>query len=118
MLIHCQDKLGVEDGNITDDQLQASSDLSNGTGLLQWRLNQEAVTGMPGAWVALISDTQPWIQVNLYRHTHIAGVIVQGRTDAEQWVTSYKVKTSLDADPVLYDFVKDKDGAEEVGTLI
>ncbi|XP_072025097.1 uncharacterized protein [Amphiura filiformis] len=112
ILIPCQDKLGVEDGNITDDQLQASSDLSNGTGLLQWRLNQEAVTDIPGAWVALTSDTQPWLQINLYRHTHIAGVIVQGRADADQWVTSYKVQTSLDGTTLVY--VNDKDGVQEL----
>ena len=44
------------------------------------------------------SDKQPWIQISLYRQTPITGVIVQGREDEDQWVSSYKVKKSLDGD--------------------
>ena len=95
-LLPCQEKLGVEIGNITDDQLQSSSDLSNGAGKQQWRLNHVPKPGDPGGWVALDSDKQPWLQTSLYRQTLITGVIVQGREDEDQWVTSYKVQTCLD----------------------
>ena len=95
-LLPCQEKLGVELGNITDDQLQSSSDLSNGAGKTQWRLNQVPNPSVPGGWVALDSDKQPWLQISLYRQTSITGVIVQGREDEDQWVTSYKVQTNLD----------------------
>ena len=95
-VLPCHEKLGVEIGNITDDQLQASSDLSNGTDKHQWRLNQVPKTGVPGGWVALDSDKQPWLQISLYRQTSITGIIVQGRADEDQWVTSYKVQTCLD----------------------
>ena len=95
-LIPCKEKLGLEIGNITDDQLQSSSDLSKGDGKQQWRLNQESKPGFHGGWVALNSDKQPWFQISLYRQTPITGIILQGREDEDQWVTSYKVQTCLD----------------------
>ena len=95
-LLPCQEKLGIENGSIIDDRLQSSSDLSNGGDKQRWRLNQVPKPGVPGGWVALESDKQPWLQINLYRQTPITGVIVQGREDEDQWVTSYKVNTSLD----------------------
>ena len=95
-MLPCQEKLGIESGSIIDDQLQTSSDLSNGARKQQWRLNQVSKPGVPGGWVALDSDEQPWLQISLYRQTPITGVIVQGRVDEDQWVTSYKVQTSLD----------------------
>ena len=95
-LLPCHEKLGVEIGYVTDDQLQSSSDLSEGAGKQQWRLNQVPEPGVPGGWVALHSDKQPWLQIDLYKPTAITGVIVQGREDEDQWVTSYKVQTCLD----------------------
>ena len=95
-LLPCQEKLGVENSKITEDQLKSSSDISNGTGKQQWRLNRVSKPGVPGGWVALNSDEQPWLQISLYRQTSITGIIVQGREDENQWVTSYKVQTSLD----------------------
>ena len=95
-LLPCQEKLGIESGSIFDDQLQSSSDLSNGFGKHQWRLNHVPKSGVPGGWVPLESDEQPWLQISLYRQTWITGVIVQGRRDEDQWVTSFKVNTSLD----------------------
>ena len=95
-LLPCQEKLGVEDGGITDDRLQSSSDLRNGAGKQQWRLNKVAKPGAPGGWVPSDSDKQLWLQISLFRQTSITGVIVQGREDEDQWVTSYKVQTSLD----------------------
>ena len=65
-------------------------------GKRQWRLNQVSNPGVPGGWVAMDTDTQPWLQISLYRQTLITGIIVQGREDEDQWVTSYKVQTSLD----------------------
>ena len=46
--------------------------------------------------MALDSDKQPWLQISLYRQTPITGIILQGRDDKDQWVTSYKVQISLD----------------------
>ena len=79
-----------------DDRLQSSSELNNGNSKQQWRLNKQPKPGVPGGWVALESDKEPWLQISLFRQTSITGVIVQGREDKDQWVSSYKVRTSLD----------------------
>ena len=108
-LLPCQEKLGIESGSIIDDRLQSSSDLINGAGKQQWRLNQ---AGIPGGWVALDSDEQPWLQISLYRQTPITGVIVQGREDEDQWVTSYKVQISVDG--TSWSYVSGRASEEEV----
>ena len=95
-MLPCQEKLGVESGSLIDDRLRSSSDLNNEASKTQWRLNEVPKPGDPGGWVALESDGEPWLQISLYRQTQITGVIVQGREDEDQWVTSYKVQTNLD----------------------
>ena len=102
-LLPCREKLGVESGSIIDDRIQTSTALSNGAGKQQWRLNQAPKPGVPGGWLTLDSDKQPWLQISLYRQTPITGVIMQGRPDEDQWVTSYKVQTSLDN--ILWNYV-------------
>lgn len=44
------------------------------------------------------SDNQQWIQVDFGEHTpeRIAGVLTQGRPDADQWVESFYLETSMD----------------------
>lgn len=51
-------------------------------------------------WVAGTNDVSQWIQVDYDYPSHVTGVITQGRDDAAQWVTSYKIQyrtTSTDA---------------------
>ena len=46
---------------------------------------------MAGAWVAGVLDTNQYVEVDMgmpYRYT---GVYIQGRADADQWVTSFKL---------------------------
>ena len=94
--IPCQERLGVENGDLVDSQLTVSSDLLGATAISHWRLNQPAGAGIPGGWVPTSNDTEPWLQVTLYRKTIVAGVAVQGRDDEDMWVTTYKVNTSTD----------------------
>ena len=93
-LILCHEQLGVESGDLVDSQLTASTDMMNGTAIPHWRLNQPASAGIPGGWLPSTSNSKPWLQVLLYRETSVTGVVVQGREDADMWVTTYKVKTS------------------------
>ena len=87
--------------------------MNNGASKQQWRLNQVSKPGTPGGWVALESDEHPWLQISLYRQTSITGIIVQGREDQDQWVTSYKVQTCLDG--TSWNYVSGIDGeANEV----
>ena len=111
----------MESGSIIDDRLQSSSDLSNGANKQQWRLNQMSQPNILGGWVALESDKEPWLQISLYRQTSITGVILQGREDEDQWVTSYRVQTSLDG--TSWDYVPGSDvngrpSEEEVKSVV
>ena len=69
-----------------------------------------------GGWVAGVDDTSQWLQVNLFRQTLVGGVIIQGRQGQYEWVTKYKVATSLDGST--WDNVKDENGTEEVRSLL
>ena len=45
-----------------------------------------------GAWVAGASDVNQWIQVDFDEPTAVSGVVTQGRQDAAEWVTLYKLQ--------------------------
>lgn len=96
----CRERLGVEDGRITDSQLTASSESSAHAvyhGANNARLNRGAQTGTTGSWSAQNNDIHQWIQAALGRLTWVSGVEMQGRPDCcQQWVTKYKVQYSND----------------------
>ena len=49
-----------------------------------------------GGWAAATSNTNQWIQADLYRENWVSGIITRGRDDYNQWVTSYKVNSILE----------------------
>ena len=81
----------MESGEISDAQLSASSEMSGNTTSYYSRLNQADTS-----WVTGTDDENQWLEVNMYRQTVITGVNMQGNPSADQWVTRYKVKISLD----------------------
>ncbi|EDO30497.1 predicted protein, partial [Nematostella vectensis] len=64
--------LGMESGAILDQQIAASSMLAPQYAGTKARLNYV------GAWYALKTDNQPWIQVDLRRRTAITKLAIQG----------------------------------------
>ena len=87
--VACQDPLGIESGNVTADQLTASS----------WDGNFQAanaILNQGGAWVPAINDQNQWLQIDLRRQLLVSGVVIQGRPDIQEWVTRYKVEYALD----------------------
>ncbi|KAF4077177.1 hypothetical protein AMELA_G00205040 [Ameiurus melas] len=84
----CVRGLGVEDGNITDSMLSASSSMA-GKEPAKARLNGNS------CWMPSSTGTS-WIQVSLPRLKKITGVVIQGCPDNDHWVTMFKVQTSLD----------------------
>eukprot|EP00808_Paulinella_micropora_P003087 g64155.t1 len=50
----------------------------------------------PQAWSAAINDLNQFIVLDLGGVFWVPGVVTQGRTDQDQWVTQYAVETSLD----------------------
>ena len=90
----CSAPLGMQDKRITDAHLTSSSMHDRHHGPWRARLQQRN-SGGRGAWSARHNNRKQWIQVNLGTITRVKGVATQGRYEANQWVTSYKVSYSV-----------------------
>ncbi|XP_024286595.1 macrophage mannose receptor 1 [Oncorhynchus tshawytscha] len=84
----CLRGLGVEDGNVTDSMLSASSSQSS-HGPNGARLNGGS------CWMPS-NPLNSWIQVNLGEAKKITGVVIQGCPSADHWVTKFKIQHSMD----------------------
>ncbi|KAM3599721.1 uncharacterized protein V6R79_010309 [Siganus canaliculatus] len=85
----CLHGLGVEDGNVTDSQLSASS--SSGS----FTPNKARLNGA-SCWMPSGSATSSWIQVNLGEQKKVTGIVLQGCPQSDNWVTKYKLQHSAD----------------------
>lgn len=89
---NCQEPLGLENGNVKDGQLAASSAWSNDPkkfGAQRARLN---LNRWPSGWTANAKDLSPWLQVNLNDPFIVTRVATQGYGGAsDQWVESYRM---------------------------
>ena len=86
----------MESGAITDEQITASSEYSKKHGAGNARLNVAAANGKKGAWSSKSNDLNQWIQVDFGRNVKVIKFATQGRSDYEQWVTSYTLSYSVD----------------------
>ena len=87
----------MENKNIPDAQITASSEYNNSTRAFYGRLNLEAEGGNAGAWSARYDDYNQWLQVDLGNKTQVTGIKTQGQEhDTCQWVKSYTISYSND----------------------
>ena len=96
LCIACSDPLGMESRKITDGQITASTEFNSAHGATNGRLNFKAGGGKTGAWSARTNDVHQWLQVDLGAKTEVTGIQIQGRQDADQWVTSFTISYSSD----------------------
>ena len=96
--LECQEALGVENGQIPDRKISASSQWDANHTSEQGRLHFQASGRKVGAWCAGRNDYNQWLQADLgSQFTRITGVASQGRNGAHrQWVTKYKLLYSND----------------------
>ena len=95
--LDCQEALGMENGTITDRQISASSHWTADYAAIQGRLHFKAIPRKAGSWSADKNDLHQWLQVDLgSQYTKVTRVATQGRNDAAQWVTKYKLQYSND----------------------
>ncbi|XP_071478100.1 lactadherin-like [Diadema antillarum] len=97
-------QMGMADGSIKTDQLSTSScrfEMPNCAD--RARLDQDAGKEGPGAWLAEKRDWSPWIQVNFGKTNLVSGVITQGRSDGNEWVTAFSVEYSPACEGALVD---------------
>eukprot|EP00941_MAST-03F_sp_MAST-3F-sp1_P002054 g2054.t1 len=61
-----------------------------------WDKNHATPTIDSGrSWCAKVNDKNQWLRIDLQDVKEVMGVYTQGRADAKQWVTSYKIKFSM-----------------------
>lgn len=89
----------MKSGEISDKQISASSQQNSTHAASHGRLNFTESSGTAGAWSAKTSDANQWLQVNLGgRCIKVTRVATQGRNDADEWVTKYKLQYGNDGD--------------------
>ena len=87
--------LGIQYGDF-DDRIKASSKYDTNHSVKGCKLNKIMGNGHSSAWCADSSDKNAWIEVNLGGSHLITGVSIQGRGDANQYVTKFRVLYSND----------------------
>ena len=112
----CIEPLGMENGTITDSQIESSSDLSSKHQAAYGRLNLY-VDGVTQGWVPKYYYSNfEWLLINLYRQTLITGIVMQGQfwgsLSQLALTKTYKVSTSLDNKH--WEYVTYGNGAVEV----
>ena len=104
--------LGMESGDIRNDQITASSHYHGATGgryAWEGRLNND------DCWVTATSNpTDPWIQVELLRTTVVTGIITQGRPNCCHWVTNLQIQYGDSESTLMYII---ENGEPKVSTL-
>ena len=111
--------LGMEDGQIKDDQIDASSEWDKKyTGASSARLNKpsQGRVSTTRAWSPQEDDQEQWIGVNLGDATTMVGLLTQGREGPEAWVTEYCVSYRTKANEE-YQFLTDARGSLQVRDL-
>lgn len=89
---------GDLDGNIT-----ASSEYGVNHSVLGCKLGKDSPRpNHAAAWCAKSDDKNPWIQVKFPIPLHLSSVVTQGRGDANQYVTRYRVLVSQDGENFMH----------------
>ena len=90
----------MENGTIAQRQISDSSQCDIDDASNQGRLHFPAIVSEQRAWVAVTTDAEQWLQVDLGSDHMIARVTrikTQGRRGVySQWVTKYKIQYSHD----------------------
>ena len=95
--LECQEPLGLGNSSIADRQLSSSSQLDDAHAAMQGRLNSNAIGDSGGSWSAGNNNSSQWLQIDLLdQRNNVTRVATQGRHDASQWVTKYKLQHSKD----------------------
>ena len=94
----CIAPLGMENKQISDAQISASSMSDDNSSPSKARLHlkeEQNLTG-GGGWSAIKNDLHQWLQVDFGGYSTVTRVATQGRTGSIEWVTNYKLQYSDD----------------------
>lgn len=103
----------MESAEISEKQISASSEYSSQLVASQSRLNIQPSAGKLGSWTAATNNVHQWLQVDLGVYSIVTRVATQGRHDAQQWVTKYKLMYGHHPS-TLHSFKRSYDNNDEV----
>ena len=86
----------MENGQIRDSQITASSQWDVNHGPTNARLNIKARGGRTGAWSSRRNDVNQWLQIDFKYRATITEILTQGRKSYNQWIKTYTVSYSDD----------------------
>ena len=104
-ILACVSALGVENGEIPDAHITASSQLDDNNGAALARLRLKKDGPKQGGWSALYNDFGQWIQVDLGGSTRVTRVATQGKNAGDAWVVKYRLQYREDLG-INFTFVK------------
>ncbi|XP_077984012.1 uncharacterized protein LOC144438733 [Glandiceps talaboti] len=102
--------VGCESGAIPDNQITASSNWAWNHYSSQGRINY-ARGGYSYAWCSGSNSVGQWLQVDIGSNKMVTQVATQGRGDASQWVTAYKLYYG---DTSTWAYVYEDNGSQKV----
>ena len=86
----------MENGEIPDAHITASSQLDDNNRAALARLQLKEDGPKKGGWSALYNDFGQWIQVDLGGSTRVTRVATQGKNAHDAWVVKYRLQYSED----------------------
>ena len=90
--------LGMQSGRIRNTAVTASSAWNRFHLAWRGRLKRKRRGRYVGAWASRVNDRHQWLQVAFGGAKKVVAVATQGRQDANQCVTSYRLSYSMDGD--------------------
>ena len=98
--IECEEALGMGDGEISNGQVIASSQLDAKHAAINGRLKAIRTSNKVGSWSPYTNNIKQWLQIDLgsQEHTLIAKIASQGENANRAWVTHYTLQYSDNGD--------------------
>ncbi|XP_031558985.1 hemocytin-like [Actinia tenebrosa] len=87
--------LGMKSKAISDSKISSSTALGANHSAVRSRLDTTVDNAGLGAWIPDPTDRNPWIQVELTKLNRVTRIDTQGRSDAPEWVKTYKLGFGL-----------------------
>ena len=92
----CAIPLGLENGQIPDKDIVASSQYNQYYGPERARLRKVSGGNFIGGWSPKSSNQGQWIYFDLGKNTKVTRMALQGRDNANWWTTSYSLSYRVD----------------------
>ena len=94
--IECEEALGMGDGEISNGQVIASSQLDAEHAAINGRLKATTTSNKVGSWSPYTNNVKQWLQIDLgsQERTLVAKIATQGENTNSTWVTHYTLQYS------------------------